>query len=359
MNNRQLLKYHSWFGLIAGLFLLIMGLSGSILVFHDQLDFWFFKDQYEADYAGPQNLDKAIQNVQENYPGWDTRLKQFDAGKVLVFDLRHQKKRIYLFVHPTSGKILKEVNANTHFTSWLLKLHYSLHSGAIGRIIVLFVGIVFFLSLISGIILYRKSILKTFAFKFRLNRNNERNFYSSLHRYIGVWALLLNLVLVVTGIVLAYTVAQAGLNPLPAPSGPELKISMTKSLAAIKKDYPQFTPTYIRLPLNKDADISIFGKFSQDPFYYSEFYNYIGIDYRSAHVTSVKKVVESSFSQKLASTVMPLHYAEFGGITIKILYCLIGLSGPFLSITGFLIWQKGRKKKRKKKGRRLNKARST
>ncbi|HEY9185796.1 MAG TPA: PepSY-associated TM helix domain-containing protein [Salegentibacter sp.] len=346
MKNKTLLKYHSWFGLIAGLFLLLMGLSGSILVFHEQLDSWFFRDQLQQKFSGTQQLDLAVENVQKVYPGWDTRLKQFDAGEVLVFDLRNQKKRRYVFVDPDTGKIQKEINANTHFTSWLLKLHYSLHAGAIGRILVLLFGIIFFLSLFSGIILYQKSILKTLSFRVRLNRNNSRNFYSSLHRYVGVWSLFLNLVLVSTGIVLAYTVAKAGLNPLPAPSGPEVEISLARSLEELKEDFPDFTPTYIRLPLNKDADITVFGKFSGDAFFYSEFYNYIKLDYRNAKISSVKKVADASFSNKLASTVMPLHYAEFGGLAMKILYCLIGLSGPFLSVSGFIIWQK-----RKRKGR--------
>ncbi|MGY5850621.1 PepSY-associated TM helix domain-containing protein [Salegentibacter sp. F14] len=354
MNNRKLLKYHSWFGLIAGLFLLIMGISGSILVFHKQIDSWIFKNQYQENYSGPQQLDQAIKNVQKNYPGWDTRVKQFNPGKVLIFDLRNQKQRAYLFVHPVSGKILKEVDTSKHFTSWLLKLHYSLHLGVIGRIIVLLIGILFFLSLLTGIILYRKSIWKVLAFSVRLNHHKKRSMYSSLHRYIGVWALLLNLVLVITGIVLAYTVAKAGLNPLPAPSGPSIEISMNESLKEIEMDYPRFTPTYIRLPLRQDGDITVFGRFSQDPFFYSEFYNYIRLDHRTAEITSVKKVRQSSFSEKLASTVMPLHYAEFGGLTVKILYSFIGLSGPFLSITGFLIWLKGRRRNSRRKGSRIN-----
>uniref|UniRef100_UPI003563DC5F PepSY domain-containing protein n=1 Tax=Salegentibacter sp. TaxID=1903072 RepID=UPI003563DC5F len=86
MKNRQLLKYHSWFGLIAGLFLLLMGLSGSILVFHKQLDSWFFREQFQENYSGEQQLDLAVANVQKDYPGWDTRLKQFTPGEVLVFD---------------------------------------------------------------------------------------------------------------------------------------------------------------------------------------------------------------------------------------------------------------------------------
>ena len=41
MNNkfkRLLFSIHSWFGLITGVFLLLLGLSGSVLVFQEELD---------------------------------------------------------------------------------------------------------------------------------------------------------------------------------------------------------------------------------------------------------------------------------------------------------------------------------
>ena len=38
MKNKTIFKYHSWLGLITGLYLIIMGISGAILIFHDSID---------------------------------------------------------------------------------------------------------------------------------------------------------------------------------------------------------------------------------------------------------------------------------------------------------------------------------
>ena len=40
-----------------------------------------------------------------------------------------------------------------------------------------------------------------------------------------------------------------------------------------------------------------------------------------------------------------VHFGKYGGLPVKILYSLFGLSSGLLSITGFLLWLKRRKNK--------------
>jgi uncharacterized iron-regulated membrane protein len=340
MKNKTIFKYHSWLGLITGLYLVIMGLSGAILVFHDSIE-QTVSINIPANFVQKSpDYDLAITAVQNKYPLWELRLAKFKKDEVLVFDLRNLKERRKVFVNPYTAEIIKDLNYQTQFTSWLLKLHYSLHAGVIGRILILLFGILFLLSLITGIYLYRNSILKTLLFKVKIKKKKRKSFYSSLHRYVGVWALLLNIVLVITGITLSYGVAKAGLNtPLP-PASPEIVTSVNKILNKLKKNDPEFTPTYIRLPKQETAKIAIYGNFDKDPFFFSEFFNSFQIDYKTGKILSVTKISEASLLKKLDSMVSPLHYGEYGGIWIRILYSFIGLSGPFLSITGFYLWWK-------------------
>ncbi|TBW27090.1 PepSY domain-containing protein [Gramella sp. KN1008] len=337
MNNRKLLKYHSWFGLIAGLFFILMGISGSILIFHDELDKKIFSEFQNEAFTEEPKLDISTKLVQKKYPGWDTRIKEWDNGQI-IYDVRHGQKRRYVFTDPETGMILKDLNANSHFTAWLLKLHYSLHSGITGRISILVAGIVFLLSLITGTILYRKSIFKTLTFQVKIRATNKRNFYSGLHRYVGSWALIFNMVIVLTGIILAYSVAKAGLNPRKEYNGPLIDTSIEAALNGIEKEIPQFQPTYIRLPLEKGAGIIVYGDFKTDFFLFSEFYNQVKIDETKGNILSINRIASADFLTRLNSVVMPLHYAEFGGLPVKILYALVGLTGPFLSITGFILW---------------------
>lgn len=320
-----------------------MGITGAILVFHDSID-------QTVSIIIPTNViekspdyDRAISIIQNKYPLWEIRLAKFSQDEALIFDLRNLKERRKVFVDPFSGEIIKDINYHTQFTSWLLKLHYSLHAGIFGRIVILLFGILYFLALITGIYLYRKSILKTLTFKVKIKNKNKRNFYSGLHRYVGVWALFLNIILVITGIVLSFKVTKAALNTPLQPASPKIEATVNGILQNLHKNNPEFTPTYIRLPKQETDKITIYGNFDKDLFFYSKFFNSFQLDYKTGNILSVQKISEASFLKKLDSMVIPFHFGEFGGIWIKILYSFIGLSGPSLSITGFYLWWKLKK----------------
>lgn len=349
MTNRQILKYHSWLGLTTGFFLILMGLSGAVLVFqHDIEDNLLWDEYLEISAYNGLEIDKAVATVQAKYSGWDTRLMHFEENEVLIFNLRKPTQRLFVFVHPSTGEIIKEVDELTTFTRWLLKFHYSFQAGPAGRILVFFIGILFLLSLLTGFYVYRKSILKTLLFKTGINRKTERTYYSSLHRIIGVWALIFNLLLVITGIFLGYKVMLSGLNPPPAPDTPRVTTPIANILEEIKRNNPDFNASYIRLPLAEDAPLRVYGLYKDDPFYYSEFYNYFLADYRTGTITGKVMNRNEDFATRFSSTLIPLHFGQYGGIWSKLLYAMVGLSGPFLSITGFLIWRKGQSRQNKK-----------
>lgn len=345
MKNRQILKYHSIAGLVVGAFLFLMGLSGAILVFQHDIENLQWEKYRSVDASEDLNIDLGIKSVQEKYPEWDTRLIHFKENEALIFNLRKPTERLFVFVHPSSGKVIKEVNELTTFTRWLLKFHYSFHAGPAGRILVFFVGLLFLFSLITGVYLYRKSFFKTLFFQKKLITKNTRSFYSSLHRIVGVWSIVLNLLLVVTGIFLAWTVAAAGLNPPGTPKTPIVTTSAEELLNKITNQNPDFTPTYIRLPLSAGGDLRVYGLYKDDAIFYSEFYNSFLANPYSGKITGISKIQEADLKTKLSSTLIPLHFGQFGGFWTKILYCLTGLSGPFLSISGFVIWKKRNQKK--------------
>ncbi|HET8854774.1 MAG TPA: PepSY-associated TM helix domain-containing protein, partial [Salinimicrobium sp.] len=182
----------------------------------------------------------------------------------------------------------------------------------------------------------------------RINFKNRRSLNSSLHRVIGVWSLLLNLLLAVTGLFLSYEVVMASLAEPRMPNSPFVSTPIKHVLEEIAEKKPDFTPTYISLPASEEGAISIFGLYKDDPFYFSEFYNSFTADYRTGKITASSRIQEADLGTKLKSTLIPLHFGNFGGIWTKLLYCFAGLSGPLLSITGFIIWQKGKKTKRRK-----------
>ncbi len=240
-----------------------------------------------------------------------------------------------IFVHPSNGNIIKVMDQKDSKVFWILKLHYSLHSGILGESLIFLIGLIFILSLISGLIVYRRALIDIITFKIRLLKKRKRSLVSSLHRYVGVWALIFNLLIVLTGTVISYEIVQSGLKSKTAslPTTPKIEISVDKVLNDLHVKQPDFNPSYIRFPTLAGHPIILAGRVANEAILYSKFYNTINIDPVSGEASSLQ------ITRSLSSLVRGIHFIEYGNLWIKLFFCFVGLSGPLLSISGFLLWK--------------------
>jgi len=148
--------------------------------------------------------------------------------------------------------------------------------------------------------------------------------------------------LALTGVLLSYTVAVAGFKEPKQPEPPIIVTSLDKTLQMIKRAIPEFHPSYIRLASTETAPIVINGSFEDDLSIYSIHYNKLLVNPTTGAIETIKKISEEPLTYKVKSMITPLHYGQFGGIIAKLLYGFIGMSGPVLSVTGFIIWNKRR-----------------
>lgn len=348
--GKQIFKIHQWAGLIAGLFIFLMGITGAILVFHHELEHWEHREVWTVENSAPVSIDRGYKGVINRYQNWDIRLQRFSQAptETLVFQLRQPDRRLTVFVHPSTGAILKAVDTEKTMVHWLLKLHYALHARLVGEIIVFVIGIIYLVSLITGVIVYRRSLVKVLLFRSKFNRKNRRTVASVLHRYVGVWALLLNLLVVITGAVISYEVVAFGLKKSsgtpPVIENLPLRWSVDSALTAIASRERGFQPAYIRFPTKPDGAVTFNGRASQQSFLYSQFYNGISLNGQTGELSGLELARDKSASVQVSSLVRGIHFVEFGNIWVKLLFMLVGLSAPILSLTGFLLW-KWRKRK--------------
>ncbi|HEY0669689.1 MAG TPA: PepSY-associated TM helix domain-containing protein [Sphingobacteriaceae bacterium] len=342
--GRRIYKVHKWSGLFAGIIILILGLSGSVLVFHEELEALEFRRFLTTNNHEPVSINKAYHTIAEKYPNRELRLQRFseNPNETLIFSIRHPAQRLTVFVHPSTGNIIKAIDSNKTFTTWLLTLHYSLHATLIGEIVVFIAGIAFLLSILTGIIIYRKAFMDMLLFRIKFRKKNKRSIASSLHRYVGVWALFLNIFIVLSGVLISYDIVSGGIKKRGAKSqvitSPEIKFSIDSALGVLKSQYPLFKPSYIRFPLAEGKPLGISGKVDGQSFFWSKFYNSVAIDASTGEISELKLNPSADGKTKLASIVRAVHFVEFGNFPIKLLFCLTGLSAPILSITGFLLW---------------------
>jgi len=349
VSKKNLLGIHKWLGLVAGLFVLLMGLSGSLLVFDDEIDHYLNRDVIDLSATdGTVNIDAAYRSVQHKYPNWSVRITHIpeEADRSIQAQVRrpHDQRRI-LYVHPSSGTILRDLDSNETFSYWMLNFHYNLHSGFWGEILLFLAGFCFLGSLITGFWFYRKSIWRVITFKIRPRFRSWQSGSSELHRFVGVWALLMNFLMALTGIILMLIVVGTNTmhllkgNADPIPNPPPVTISIDNLLNKAQTDMPGFVPSYIEMPETAEDPITIYGHMNTDwPIHY-EFSNHIKYGPQTGTETSHFLIRNNHWSYDILSVAYPLHFGDWDGLLIKIIYCLAGLAPPLFSITGFIIWR--------------------
>ena len=350
--TKYIFRWHHWCGLIAGIFLLMMSITGSLLVFSEEWELLEEKPVYVSSGAGDPGFDASLGFIQNRYPGWEIRMYHLpEKNQPLVYELRQKEKRIQVWTDPVNGNLLAvNEKANKAFHRQLLLLHYTLFSGTTGKIIVFFTGILFLITLVTGLVVYRKSIVRALLFRVRFNRRTKRSYYSSLHRILGVWTLLFNLLIVFTGLWLAGQVSLTALKS--SPSSPIKKtsgtiISLDGLVKKIDREFPEFEIHLIRIRPGS-TNVQVSGRLLSDPGYYGSFYSGFTVDGINNEFLSSSFMKDHPLQDKLSKMAGPLHFGNYGGMAVKIIYCILGLAPGFLAISGFILWRK-RKPFRSKK----------
>ncbi|HQW83586.1 MAG TPA: PepSY-associated TM helix domain-containing protein [Ferruginibacter sp.] len=355
MNNGFLIKIHSYFGLIAGLFIFLMSISGAVLVFHSNLDTFQQPNVLlnNGVYAG---TDEYYVSIKKQFPKAQISNcvlpeKNDKPVSFIIYDSSYKNgaKALEVFLHPQTAKVLTTRGGSNdfrnNFMSWLSKFHNSFHAGKTGEWLLGLFAIVFLLSLITGIILFRRKIIAVLMF--------DKAVYNSknLHQVIGVYALLFNLMIAVTGFWMQRYVfkkefyAAYEYQPILKAS-PPLNFKFDAAYAEIKKHYPDFTAHVIYFAQSNKGKTAVYGSRSRNAYIHSKkFADVIFLD-STGLISNTRFINEIDADDRYDIINSQIHMGNYGGLGIKIIYFLFGLSGSLLSITGFLMWYRKKLKNR-------------
>jgi len=353
MKRSFIFYVHSFAGLLSGFFILLMSLSGAALVFHDELD-GLQRPAVKINYLNRQSVDSCYRLVQNRYPHAQISNCSLPENNrqpfsFFIYDSSYKSgtRAMEVFLHPETGKILKARGGSDdiqhNFMSWLSKFHNSFHLDKKGEWLLGFFALVFLISLLTGLALFRKSIGSVLLFRKAVFRK------SNLHQLIGVYALVFNLMIAVTGFWMQRYVfkkdfyASYNYTPVLKPS-PPLSFSFDSAYNALKKMHPDFTASVIYFAQSKKGKTAVYGSRVSNSFIHSKkFADAVFLD-SSGAVANTRFVTEISADDRYDIINSQLHMGKYGGMPVKIIYCLFGLAGSFLSITGFIFWLKRKRK---------------
>ena len=340
MKKNFIFYIHSTAGLLSGLFILLMSLSGAALVFQDELDpgrnSFFDPGTYRI------SVDSAYGVVQKAYPHAqisNCEIRITGVFSFFMYDSSYKKgeKAMEVFVHNQTGSIAGKRGAGDSFVSWLSTFHNSFHLGKTGEWLLGFFALIFLLSIITGFMLFRKKIAAVLLFRrWAYNKND-------LHQIIGVWALVFNLMIAVTGFWMQRYVFKKefyqSYNYTPVlKTSPPLFFNFDSAYTAVKKTYPDFTAAIIYFAQSSSGKTALYGSRASNAYIHSKkFADVIMLD-SAGGIAKTRMINENSADDKYDIINSQLHMGKYGGVGIKIIYFVFGLSGGLLSITGFLLW---------------------
>ena len=359
--KRQLFRIHSWLGLVNGFFLILLGLSGSALVFKDEIDDWANEKLLIVEEQQKKlPLDYFYKDIAKRYPAidgiaWinpdDEPYKAYDF-RLYLNDARLSSYDLGLITYdPFTGKVLREGELDDltpSAISWIYQYHFSLQLGVPGAAYVALLGICIIISIITGLIIYKKHVWQVLTFRIKINRKSWRTITSDLHRVVGVWALFFNIIIAFTGFwlnIFAFEPAVWANEMIPTKRNTLANQSLDSLYHEALIQMPDLKPDYVYLPTQANKKFFVRGALKGEAPIWAG-YNSVYFNAQTGELVSINHIANENLWNKIEATFYSLHIGTYGGLPIKIIYVIVGLTPGFLSITGFLLWRRRRKRHR-------------
>jgi len=208
MARRILFQIHLWTGIAIGLYVAVLSLTGSVLVYRNELYRAFSPTPMVVQGSGePLDVAALERAARRAYPGYEvTEVRAGEtANHAVEIALRRGDDAKRRLLHPFTGEDLgNPVPAGFRFTAWLLDLHDNLLAGDRGRqingggaLLLLLLGTTGAVIWWPGSATWRRSLRVDW-------RANWKRLNWSLHNALGIWSVAFILLWGVTGAYLCF-----------------------------------------------------------------------------------------------------------------------------------------------------------
>ena len=357
--QRALRVVHLWLGIAAGLFIVTMGLSGTVIIFRSRIEASVAPKTAHATTAAA-SLSAVAKSLDTLRPGAKiTRVTFPDTadGPLLVQADSAGKKHLLLYFDPSTGQALGE-KPTLAWLDFLVDLHQNLLSGKTGRAWAGLIGAALFLLSVSGLFSWlagARDWKRTLAIP---QKGPWRRVNFQAHKWAGLWTNVLLIVVSFTGMVLAWpdaferairttTFEHAAFGPAPAaPTLAKRKslLPLDEYVRAATAALPGGVVKELRLPARGSNPVSLTIRLSTD--LRRKGSNIVLLDPASAKVISVERASAAPLSVKFVELANAIHKTELGGLPVQLAWSLLGLAPALLFVSGLAIWWRRRSVRR-------------
>lgn len=358
------LKMHGYLGLFAGAVLALLGLTGSVLVFDNEIDLLLNPQLAVEGGSSPVvTYDDVIASIEGRYGQRPYYIESYTVtGRYVAFvqtvsDGTNETHAIS--VDPKNGRILNRRPWGKYFVSFIRGLHSDMFLGRIGDYLVGGVAILSLVSILTGLYLwwprvgtFRKALL------FR-RQSGWRALNYETHRLGGFYAAVVLFILALTGTYLAlpeqYRTAVGLISSLtpepqrvasapPQPSAEQLPFDAIERV--VEDNVPGATITGLQMPRSAEGVYIVYYRGSDEPFSrYGR--STLWIDQYSGHVLVSRDYDQVSAADRFVSSQVLLHNGQLLGWPGQWLIFVTGLAIPGMYGTGVYLWWTRRRRARR------------
>ncbi|WP_028104740.1 PepSY-associated TM helix domain-containing protein [Pseudoduganella violaceinigra] len=367
---------HTWAGICAGILLFIGFFGGALTMFKQPLERWVSAPSAPLAALAPQQVDTVVREVLAAHPAARNEFtlhveRHEDHPAPVTWSAGHAGREIDLNAMrwqgtlDANGKLLAQEVRPSLFGEMVDMLHRTggipgtLGDEYLGVYVMGVAGVLYFLALVSGVILLLPTLVKDF-FALRQGKNRKR-FWLDAHNVIGIASLPFHIVISLTVIVFAfhdqfygslqqvvYGEHKMWTRPSGTP-GPGDITQLAPASALVRRaqqEAPGFTVTdMLFMDLEGPRPLVRVGVANSDYVVRGAETGYLLMDPYSAQVLNTSMLpTKSDTWSSMAAAFFSLHFGSYGGNWMRWAYFAFGLSGAFLFYSGNLLWVEKRRK---------------
>jgi uncharacterized iron-regulated membrane protein len=350
--RKVLLTLHLYAALIAGVFIVILGVTGCIMAFEPEIDHLIHP---KLSYVIPQAHTLSLAEI------GDIVTKAFPRERITAYSRSNSpdiSTQVFLrgsavFINQYTGEILGMRPPGMDFLGYVHQLHLRLlirNKADTGKTIMSWTGVVMLFLLLSGLYLWWP--LKRVSIQ---TGGPPRRFWFDLHNATGIFSLVFLLLLTFTGLMIGFddsvvplfykmTGSQPSGQPnVPAPPPDAKPISPDQAMEIAGGAIPGATPFQIYMPAPKAA-YQIRSRFPEDltPGGRSR----VIVDQYTGTVLFAESSRTAPAGTRIVIQNRAIHTGDIFGNPGKAIASIASLMAAVQLVSGFAMWLRREKKKR-------------
>ncbi len=348
-------KIHTWTSVISMVFLLLLCITGLPLIFNHELNHALYDEvepaQLPAD-TPPANLDKIVENGLARSPGHAVQFMFWDRDEPELIWLSigrtvssNPEQNRLVKLDSRTGQFLEEVDFRTRLTYVIYRLHVDMYAGLPGKLFLGLMGFLFCIAIVSGVVLYWPSTRKLDFGAMRRDRPRLVR-WLDLHNLLGVVTVVWALTVGFTGVINTWAdlifklwqndqlvaMTQA-YKDRGMPAGPT---SVDQAVATAREAMPGMKPSFVAFPGNPFSSKSHYAVFmrGETPLT-SRLLRPALVEAETGKLTDSR---ELPLYAKALLVSQPLHFGDYGGIPLKIIWAVLDIATIVVLVTGLYLW---------------------